>query len=133
MKDIDLTVKYDGALLEYVRSCLPDVSQGRSKSWLIHRLISVDGAVTSQFDMPVKVGQTIHISLSPRKGSACPLEIIYQDSALIAVNKPEGLLSVASDGEKERTAFRMVRDNGISPLFVVHRLDRDTSGVLLFI
>ena len=50
----------------------------------------------------------------------------------MAINKPAGLLSVATDTEKENTAIRLLRDSGIDPLYVVHRIDRDTSGVLLF-
>lgn len=60
------------------------------------------------------------------------LEIIYEDTYLLAVNKPAGLLSVATDTEKEKTAFRLLKDSLNSPVYVVHRLDRDTSGVLLF-
>lgn len=59
-------------------------------------------------------------------------EIIYEDKALLAVNKPAGLLSVANDTEKERTAYRLLKPGREGRLFVVHRLDRDTSGVLLF-
>jgi 23S rRNA pseudouridine1911/1915/1917 synthase len=59
-------------------------------------------------------------------------EIIYEDKALLAVNKPAGLLSVATDTEKERTAYRLLKPGREGRLFVVHRLDRDTSGVLLF-
>ena len=61
------------------------------------------------------------------------LEVIYEDRRLIAVNKPAGLLSVATDSEKLRTAYALLR--GAMPkysrVFVVHRLDRETSGVLL--
>ncbi|MPM46628.1 tRNA pseudouridine synthase C [bioreactor metagenome] len=59
-------------------------------------------------------------------------EIIYEDKVLLAVNKPAGLLSVATDTEKERTAYRLLKPGREGRLFVVHRLDRDTSGVLLF-
>jgi len=59
-------------------------------------------------------------------------EIIFEDKVLLAVNKPAGLLSVATDTEKERTAYRLLKPGREGRLFVVHRLDRDTSGVLLF-
>jgi 23S rRNA pseudouridine1911/1915/1917 synthase len=65
------------------------------------------------------------------------LDIIYEDNELLAINKPTGLLSISTDKEKERTAYHMVMDyvrhnNPRNRIFVVHRLDRDTSGVLLF-
>ena len=61
-------------------------------------------------------------------------EIIYEDGRLIAINKPAGMLSVATDSEKLRTAYALLRAARPkhSRIFVVHRLDRDTSGVLLF-
>lgn len=132
MKDIIFTAEHDGGLLECVRERLKDIPSGKSKSWLEHRLISVDGVVSSRFDHPVKAGQTVCIRASGKGIADCPLEILYEDEVLFAVNKPAGLLTVASDSEKEKTAFRMVRDSGAQPLFVVHRLDKDTSGVLLF-
>ena len=66
-----------------------------------------------------------------------PFEIIYEDKYLIVINKPAGLLSIATKDEKRETAYSYLsehvkkqrRDNKI---FVVHRLDRETSGLLLF-
>jgi 23S rRNA pseudouridine1911/1915/1917 synthase len=65
------------------------------------------------------------------------IKILYEDDYLIAINKPSGLLSVATDQERDATAFRLVRDhiaygNRKARLYILHRLDRDTSGILLF-
>ena len=65
------------------------------------------------------------------------IKILYEDNYIIAINKPSGLLSVATDRERDVTAYRLVKDhlaygNKRSQLFVLHRLDRDTSGILLF-
>ena len=130
--DTVFEVKEDGKLLETVRKELPKLPSGKAKSCLEHRMISVDGIITSKFDYPVKRGQTIKISQSEVSSYSSPLPIIYEDEYLLAVNKPAGLLSVATELEKENTAIRLLRDSGIEPLYVVHRLDRDTSGVLLF-
>ena len=64
-------------------------------------------------------------------------EILYEDKELIVINKPAGLLSVATDAQKTVTAWRQVTDylqirNKKARAYVVHRLDRDTSGVILF-
>ena len=131
-EDFVFEVSEDGGLLDCVRKQLDSLPAGKVKSYLEHRMISVDGAVTSKFDFPVKRGQTIKISQAKSSSYDSPLEIIYEDSDLLAINKPAGLLSVASDTEKENTAIRLLRDAGIEPLYVVHRIDRDTSGVLLF-
>ena len=131
-EDIVFEVKESGKLLETVRKELPGFPSGKLKSFLEHRMISVDDAVTSKFDFPVKPGQTVRIKQTAVSSFASPLPILYEDSELLAVNKPAGLLSVANENEKENTAIRLLRDSGIEPLYVVHRLDRDTSGVLLF-
>jgi len=131
-EDFVFEVRENGGLLDCVRKELNSLPAGKVKSYLEHRMISVDGTVTSKFDFPVKRGQTIKISQSKSSSYDSPLEIIYEDSDLLAINKPAGLLSVASDTEKENTAIRLLRDAGIEPLYVVHRIDRDTSGVLLF-
>ena len=131
--DIIFTAAEDSELLECVVKQLVDVPKGKIKSYLEHRQISVNGYVTSKFDYRVKGGHTVRIR---RSGTAVPsefeIEIIYEDDYLLAVNKPSGLLSVATDTEKERTAYRFLKESGRSQLFVVHRLDRDTSGVLIF-
>lgn len=76
----------------------------------------------------------------PRGGRLPPgLEILHEDRDLIVVNKAPGLLTIATDRDKERTAYRLMTDyvrRGMARsrerVFVVHRLDRDTSGVLVF-
>ncbi|HVP58895.1 MAG TPA: RluA family pseudouridine synthase [bacterium] len=67
------------------------------------------------------------------------LAILYEDADILVVDKPAGLLTIATTRDKTRTAYFMLTDyvrkgNAKSPkrLFIVHRLDRDTSGVLVF-
>ena len=66
-----------------------------------------------------------------------PFPVLYEDGRIRVIDKPSGLLSMASDREKVRTAYRMAgeyvrRTRPGGRVFIVHRLDRDTSGVLLF-
>ena len=75
----------------------------------------------------------------PKKHQPKGLEILYEDRDLLVVNKTNGLLTVSTDREKEKTAFALlnnyVRKGNIrskNKVFIVHRLDRDTSGVLVF-
>ncbi|MDR3209102.1 MAG: RluA family pseudouridine synthase [Oscillospiraceae bacterium] len=131
-QDIVFTAGESGTLLALVRRALADTPSGKAKSYLEHRMISVDGVVTSRYDYPVARGQTVKIRREASGAYNSPLEVLYEDADLFAVNKPAGLLTVATDTEKENTAIRLLRDRGMNPLFVVHRLDRDTSGVLLF-
>lgn len=65
------------------------------------------------------------------------LDIIYEDKELIVVNKPSGLLTISTDKEKEKTLFHKVymyikKKNKNNKVFIVHRLDKDTSGIVLF-
>lgn len=65
------------------------------------------------------------------------LDIIYEDKYIIVVNKPSHLLTISTDNEKEKTLFHEVmmyekRKNKSNKVFIVHRLDKDTSGLVLF-
>ncbi len=65
------------------------------------------------------------------------LDIIYEDQDLLVVNKPSGLLTVSTPKEKEKTLFNQVytyikKKHKSNKIFVVHRLDKDTSGIVLF-
>ena len=65
------------------------------------------------------------------------LDIIYEDKDIIVVNKPAGLLTISTDKEKEKTLFHKVyvyikKKNKNNKIFIVHRLDKDTSGIVMF-
>ena len=113
-------------------------SRNNAKKILSHHLVSVDGAPVSQFDFSLFKGDTVIIAKRPiRKKENNSLKIIYEDDEIIVINKPYGVLSVASDKEKCITAYRMVTDyvqqkDKHNRVFVVHRIDKETSGVLMF-
>ena len=132
------SVEHPTLLLPFLLTVLTDKSRNNVKSLLSRKLIAVDGRLTSQFDTPLSPGQVVSLldSPGPRSG-ALPFPILYEDEHLIVVNKPAKLLSVATDKEKRRTAYHAVTDYVKSQhvdnrIYVIHRLDRDTSGVLLF-
>jgi len=69
--------------------------------------------------------------------AATKLKIIHEDDEIIVINKPSGLLTIATDKEKVHTAYRLVNEHvqfndRNARVFIVHRLDQDTSGVLMF-
>ncbi len=126
-------------LLEFLFLKLTSQSKNNVKSLLTHREVFVDEKVVTQYDYHLSKGQTVRIVRSVDRGEKQkdPLQILFEDDDLIVINKPAGLLSVAADNEKEKTAYHIMTDyiRGRNPkgrIFVVHRLDRDTSGVLLF-
>lgn len=132
------TVDTPDTLLPFLLSHVKGKSRNNVKSLLSRRLVAVDGVPLSRFDTPLRPGQQVSIlpSSAPR-ADALPFPILYEDEHLIVVNKPAKLLSVATDREKTRTAYHMVTDyvkarRVDDRIFVLHRLDRDTSGVLMF-
>lgn len=122
----------NGLLLDILNDGLSNsFKRGKIKSFLEHSQVSINGVVTTKYNYPVQKGDSVSVCFTPSNNIKIPFEVIYEDNYLIAINKPPGLLSVATDSEKENTAFRILKECG-KTVFVVHRLDRDTSGVLLF-
>jgi 23S rRNA pseudouridine1911/1915/1917 synthase len=137
--DMEIAVTEDGGLLEWLLFHLSGRSRNNIKSLLTNREVCVDGHIVTQYDYPLHKGQTIRIIRSVNRGEGPKdlLQILYEDDNLLVINKPAGLLSVATDHEREKTAYHMLNDymrknRPKGRVFVVHRLDRDTSGVLMF-
>ena len=126
-------------LLGFLFEVLKGQSRNSIKSTLTSKRVSVDGAPVTQFDFKLYPGDTVIISKEPiKKKTRSNLPIIYEDDEMIVINKPSGLLSIASDKEKSSTAYRMLSDyvqqkDKHNRIFVVHRLDEDTSGVLMVV
>jgi 23S rRNA pseudouridine1911/1915/1917 synthase len=95
--------------------------------------VRVDGTVVRRGDAEVPEGARVTL------GPAAPafpaaLRLVHEDDDLLVIDKPAGLLTIATERERGRTAYRMLFDY-VRPrarLFIVHRLDRDTSGLLVF-
>ncbi|MDX9715353.1 MAG: RluA family pseudouridine synthase [Dissulfurispiraceae bacterium] len=113
------------------------------RNLLKHSAILLDGKFISRFDHPLAKGQTILIESRPitdiKHAIAPPFEILFEDEHIIAINKPAGLLTIATESEKTNTAYYLLnaylkeRDpENPERIFIVHRLDRDTSGIVLF-
>jgi 23S rRNA pseudouridine1911/1915/1917 synthase len=105
------------------------LSQGR---------VRINGSGCAIAAHPVQKGDSIEIGprTAPAK-IAGGLEILYEDGDILLVHKPEGLLTVATPDEKERTAFAFIREylrkgRTRQKLFIVHRLDKLASGILVF-
>jgi 23S rRNA pseudouridine1911/1915/1917 synthase len=83
----------------------------------------------------VRPGDTV--ALAARRVAPFPraLALVHEDEAILVIGKPPGLLTIATERERERTAYRLLRDY-LAPrrqrAFIVHRLDRETSGLLVF-
>lgn len=125
-------VKKDILLMEFL---LNYYNKKNVKNLLKYKLVKVNGEVVSQFNYQLKDSDVITIDKNNLNRSN--LDIIYEDDELVVINKPSGLLSIAGGNEKEKTAYHLVGEylkskNKNAKVFVVHRLDKDTSGVLMF-
>ena len=126
-------------LLEFLLETLKGKSRNNIKSLLSHYQVLVDGTPISQFDFLLAKGDEISISPTPVRKidrEKNKIDIIYEDDDIIAINKPSGLLSIPSDNETSYTAYRLMTDhvrklNPRNRIYVVHRIDKETSGVLI--
>jgi 23S rRNA pseudouridine1911/1915/1917 synthase len=117
----------------------PDKSRTTIKSILTHRQVSVDHKIVTQHDHALLPGQLLIINWgrTPQEVHYPDMKILFEDEYLIVIEKEAGLLSIATDKEIEKTAYSMLshhvkKEDPKNKIFVVHRLDRETSGVMLF-
>ncbi|WP_019850151.1 RluA family pseudouridine synthase [Desulfitobacterium sp. PCE1] len=125
-------------LFDFLTLKLTNQSRNNIKSLLKHRQVTVDGRAITQHDFLLKEGQTVRIVRSVIRGQKEKdvLQILYEDADLIVINKPAGLLTI-TDNKNSVSAYHLLTDyvrrtNPKARIFIVHRLDRDTSGVLMF-
>ena len=134
----EFKVHEEAELLEFLFTKFPKLSRNAVKSILSGHFVAVNGAPVSQFNLKLSKDDIVIVSKQRiAKKNRQDLPIIFENEEFIVINKPSGLLTIPSDNEKGRTAYRMVNDyiqqkDRHSRIFVVHRLDEDTSGVLMF-
>jgi 23S rRNA pseudouridine1911/1915/1917 synthase len=130
-------------LLPYLISLPLGLSRKRAKDLLRFRAVKVPGKPRLQHDTPLEPGDIVVITLRKQVSAAAleheGLRIVHLDDAIVVVDKPTGLLSMGSEREKERTAHRILNEHlkaltksRLQQVFIVHRLDRETSGLMLF-
>jgi 23S rRNA pseudouridine1911/1915/1917 synthase len=129
----------EAPLLAWLLDALKPMSRTGVKELLRDGRVSVNGTPVTRHDHPLRPGDRVSIT---RERPATPgrtgagIAVVYEDDAVVAIDKPPGLLAVATEGEKADTAFarlsaHLAARRGGRP-FVVHRIDRETSGLLLF-
>ncbi len=128
-----------GQLLEFLLASLKDQSRTTVKSLLAHQQVTVNKTVIRAFDHPLEKNDVveIHWDKSGRMLKHPQLKVVYEDNFLLVVEKAAGLLAVATPREKTKTAYSILSEyvKQKSPgnkVFVVQRLDRDCSGLLVF-
>ena len=123
-------------LRERLRALYPGTSGRRLKQWLTGGRVRVNGVVVRRGDTTVGPDDRVELAAPPPAPFPAPLRLVHEDEHLLVVDKPAGLLTIATETERERTAYRLVGDwvraREGQRIFVVHRLDRETSGLLVF-
>ncbi|GIP38898.1 pseudouridine synthase [Paenibacillus sp. J31TS4] len=126
-------------LLRYLLKTLAGQGRNSIKAMLARGQIHVDGQAVTAYNYSLQPGQTVtvHKEKPPEAPPLVGLSILYEDEHLLVVDKDAGLLSIATEQEKEWTAYRQLMEHVRAQkpearVFIVHRLDRDTSGVMMF-
>lgn len=126
-------VKENEILIEFLKKMFSNLSKNSVKSLLHNEKVFVNGNMTTKYNHELNVGDVVEI----REKVAKNIDIIYEDKDIIVINKPSGLLTVATEKEKNKTAYHLVMEylkkkNKNNRIFIIHRLDKDTSGIIMF-
>lgn len=134
------TVEEETTLLPFLLSVITNKSRNAVKSVMTRGQVSVDGEEVTQHNHPLKPGQVVGIlsnKESKKRSELMGLSILHEDRDIIVINKEAGMLSIAADDPLEPNAYHQLseyvkKEDPDNKIFVVHRLDRDTSGVMLY-
>ncbi|MFC5604554.1 RluA family pseudouridine synthase [Sporosarcina koreensis] len=134
------TVNEEAELLPFLLDHMKKNSRNSIKSMLTRGQVTVNGRSVTKHNHQLLPGHKVEILANKaalNESKLTGLSIIYEDDAIIVIDKEASLLSMAAKDKNERTAFSEVsayvrRQDPRQRVFIVHRLDRDTSGILLF-
>ena len=134
------TVTEPMELLPFLLSVMTHTSRNSVKSTLTRGQVTVDEKMTKKHNFPLLPGQVVAIQSNKaaiKETALIGMTILYEDDAIIVIDKEAGLLSIAAKFAQELTAHRQLinyvkQENQNNRIYVVHRLDRDTSGVMVF-
>lgn len=121
-------------LLEFLYQNIHNKSKNTIKSLLKNGQVFVNDKKQTKFDFPLKQEDKITVQVQKIENSI-PFPILYEDHELIVINKPAGLLTISTEKEKQKTVYHFIKkylNKKKQKVFIVHRLDRDTSGILVF-
>ena len=129
---LDFNIDEDCLLIDFLKSNILK-SKNNIKSFISNGCCYVNDIVVVKANYLLKKGDRLVVILKQIRDKKYGLiDVIYEDNYFIGINKPSGLLSVSTDNKEADTAFNIVKNYVKGKLYVLHRLDRDTSGILLF-
>lgn len=136
----EFVIEKEAELLSFLLDKKVKSSRNSVKSILSRGQVAVDDKVITQYNYALKPGQKVRIEdnkVAQKKSELMGITILHEDEDIIAIHKDAGILSIAGGRTTELTAHKQLnlyvkQENPANHIFVVHRLDRDTSGVMIF-
>lgn len=126
-------------LLVFLLAKITNKSRNDVKVLLRDKQIYVDGQAITQFNHALKPEQIVEVKWKkgPEEIKYRGLNIVFEDQYLIVIEKQAGVLSIATEKQKDNTAYSILsshikKQDPRNRIFVVHRLDRETSGLMMF-
>jgi 23S rRNA pseudouridine1911/1915/1917 synthase len=137
------TVTASAELLAFLFAAWPETKRKQVRTWLKGGSVAVNGRVVTQFNHGLQPGDKVTIRpkgfAAPETALGAGLRIRHEDEAVLVIEKPAGLLSISTPGETDRTAYALLTDHvrrgnrqNRARVWIVHRLDRETSGLMIF-
>ena len=136
-----ITAGESGSILDVLKKAMGTDSSTRIRKYVRHGRVLCNGRQVIRPDMNVNSGDVLEVTRDPAAGAhrvELPVPILYEDHDLIAVEKPAGMLTAGAGSEKKPSLYHLVnfyvRQNAFhrAGVFVVHRLDREVSGIVIF-
>lgn len=138
-----LSVSQPAQLQAFLFDQFPEVKRIKVKQWLKFGSVLVNGKKQSRYDHALVPGDEVEVQsvAESRAASLLPrgMKVVFEDDEIIVIDKPPNLLSIASEAEREKTAYAILTNyvrggNERSPerVWIVHRLDQETSGLMIF-
>ena len=119
-------------LFDYLRNNIDGKSKNNIKSLLKNEVVFVNGKIVTKYNYVLCDGDVLEIN---KKKANNNINIIYEDNDIIVIDKPSKILTISNKNEKVNTLYRMVSDylkKEHKKVFIIHRLDFDTSGIIMF-
>ena len=142
---VELTVDEGGARLDVFVSSQCEITRNNAQKLVEKSLVSVNGKTVSKKSFAVSEGQIITVTLPPVEVCAAipqqiDIDVVYEDDDILIVNKPQGMVVHPAPGNPDKTLVnalmyycdgRLSGINGVVRPGIVHRIDKDTSGLLV--
>lgn len=137
------TVRHPAQLLDFLFAAYPDLKRAKVQQLLNHGAIQVNGRPTTRFNHPLQPGDVVTVrskhETSVDRLLPARMSVMWEDASLLVIEKPAGLLSMASHRERRKTAYAYLTDyvrrgdpRSTERVWIVHRLDREASGLMVF-